>query len=42
MNKDAGTLQSRTGGQPIENILYTTTKMVKEQFLQLILVEMLI
>ena len=26
MNKDAGTLQSRTGGQPIENILYTTTK----------------
>lgn len=26
MNKDASTLQSRTGGQPIENILYTTTK----------------
>ena len=26
MNKDAGTLQSRAGAQPIENIIYTTTK----------------
>lgn len=26
MNKEAGTLQSRAGAQPIENIIYTTTK----------------
>lgn len=26
LNKDAGTLQSRTGAQPLENIIYTTTK----------------
>lgn len=26
MNKDAGTLQSRASGQPIENILYTATR----------------
>lgn len=26
MNKQAGTIQSRSGAQPIENIIYTTTK----------------
>ena len=26
INKDAGTVQSRAGAQPIENIIYTTTK----------------
>ena len=26
LNKEAGTLQSRAGAQPIENIIYTTTK----------------
>lgn len=26
MNKESGTLQSRAGAQPIENIIYTTTK----------------
>lgn len=26
MNKEAGTIQSRAGAQPIENIIYTTTK----------------